>query len=107
MIKTLQLDDDLKGYIVTRALEHIKAVEDNPDIEFKDVDPHDAWFTASEAVEFNVHERDLGFSESKDLEWYCSAYEILPTYDGYNSTNADHMVNLFTYKNGKVKFSNE
>lgn len=104
MIKTLQLDDDLKGYIVTRALEHIKAVEDNPDIELKDVDPYDAWFTASEAVEFNVH---VDFSESKDLEWYCSAYEILPTYDGYNSTNTDHMVNLFTYKNGKVKFNNE
>jgi hypothetical protein len=111
MIKTLELDNDTKLKIIDEALTHIKKVESDPDIEFEDRDPYDAWLSFNERIDFNVSEANFGndewMEEDAPMEWNCSAYSVELDDKEFARVNTDHMVSLFTYKDGKLIFHNE
>ena len=125
MIKTLELDNDTKLKIIDESLTHIKKVESDLDIEFEDRDPYDAWLSFNERIDFNVSEANFGWLKVTDLkhliriinglwregdhpmEWNCSAYSVELDDKGFARVNTDHMVSLFTYKDGKLIFHNE
>ena len=107
----LKLNNEEKLKIIDTALKHIKMVETNPDIEFEDIDPYDAWLAFNERVDINISEADLGNEDWREdeepMEWNCSAYGVELSDDEFFRVNTDHMVSLFTYKDGKVTFHNE
>ena len=107
----LKLTDTEKLKITDEALSHIKKVEADPDIEFEKVDSYDAWFAFNERIDFNVSEANFGndewMEEGEPMEWNCSAYAVELDDDEFAIVNTDHMVSLFSYKDGKVEFENE
>ena len=107
----LKLKNEEKLKIIDTALKHIKMVETNPDIEFEDRDPYDAWLAFNERVDINISEGDLGNEDWREdgepMEWFCSAYGVELSDDEFFRVNTDHMVSLFTYKDGKVTFHND
>ena len=111
MIKILELDNDTKLKIIDEALTHIKMVETDPDIEFDYTDPYDAWLAFNERVDINVSEANFGNDEWREedepMEWNCSAYSVELDDKEFARVNTDHMISLFTYKDGKVTFHNE
>jgi len=112
MIKTLELDNDTKLKIIDESLTHIKKVESDPDIEFEDRDPYDAWLSFNERIDFNVSEANFGWfglwrEGDHPMEWNCSAYSVELDDKEFARVNTDHMVSLFTYKDGKLIFHNE
>ena len=61
MLLKLKNEEQLK--IIDEALTHIKIVETDPDIEFEDRDPYDAWLAFNERVDINVSEANFGNDE--------------------------------------------
>ena len=107
----LELKNEEKLKIIDEALTHIKMVETDPDIEFDYTDPSDAWLSFNERVDINVSEANFGndewMEEDEPMEWNCSAYAVELDDDEFARVNTDHMVNLFSYKDGKVTFHND
>jgi hypothetical protein len=111
MAKMLKLDNDTKLKIIDESLTHIKKVEADPDIEMDDRDPYDAWLAFNERIDFNVSEANFGndewMEEGEPMEWNCSAYSVELDENEFARVNTDHMISLFSYKDGKVIFHNE
>ena len=107
----LKLNNEEKLKIIDESLTHIKMVETDPDIEFEDRDPYDAWLAFNERVDINVSEANFGndewMEEDEPMEWNCSAYAVELDDKEFARVNTDHMINLFTYKDGKVTFHND
>ena len=106
----LELTQEEKLKIIDEALTHIKQAEIDPNYH-EEVDPHDAWFAFNERIDFNVSEANFGNDEWREegepMEWNCSAYSVELDDKEFARVNTDHMVSLFTYKEGKVIFHNE
>ena len=96
------------------ALEHIRQVNENPDIEMSDVDPYDAWIPFDADFELNVNEANFGFKngDTKEAEkdsskfvWYACAYEVELDEDEFFRVNTDRCHVLFKYeKKGDITF---
>ena len=109
MLKSETLESDMTD----TALEHIRKVNETPDIEMTDVDPYDAWIPFGDDWELNVSEANFGFkydteeaeSDSSKFIWYACAYEVELSEDKFFRVNTDKCYTLFKYENkGNITF---
>lgn len=101
----IQINKEQKLKIIDGALNHIKKVEANPDIEFEDVDTYDAWYAYNNYINVNVHEANFGMKKDQINEWSCTIYPVEFDQETETShTNSDEPTRLFKYKNGRVIF---